>query len=71
MQTKKHSFIEAVTNTAVGFIISLTATFIIFPIVDIQSTGTKNVIVTIFFTVISIIRSYILRRFFNKKTVKK
>lgn len=66
-QTKKQSLIEVITNTAIGFLISLVSTFIIFPLVDIESTGGKNVIVTIFFTGISIARSYIVRRYFNKK----
>ncbi len=65
--TNKHSLIEATTNTAVGFLISLMATFIIFPLVGIESTGTKNVIVTLFFTAISILRGYVIRRFFNNK----
>ncbi len=71
MQSKKHSLIEAITNTSVGFIISLLSTFIIFPLVGIESTGTKNVIITLFFTAISILRGYVIRRFFNKKNRKK
>lgn len=66
MQSKKQSFLEAITNTAVGFIISLAATFVIFPVVGVQSTGLKNIVITLFFTVISILRGYVLRRFFNK-----
>lgn len=67
MQTKKQSFIEAITNTAVGFGISLAATFIIFPLVGVATTPFKNVLITVFFTVISILRGYIIRRIFNKK----
>lgn len=67
MQTKKQSFIEAVTNTTVGFIISLTATFIIFPLVGVATTPFKNVLITLFFTAISIARGYIIRRVFNSK----
>lgn len=67
MQTKKQSFIESITNTAVGFGISLLATFIIFPLVGVESSAGKNLVITIFFTVISILRSYLLRRYFNKK----
>lgn len=67
MQTKKQSLIEAVSNTAVGFIISLASTFLIFPLVGIESSGGQNIVVVLFFTVISIARSYVLRRFFNKK----
>ena len=67
MQTKKQSFIEAVSNTAIGFAISLVASFIIFPIVGIASSGKQNVVVVVFFTAISIIRGYVVRRYFNKK----
>lgn len=68
MQTKKKSLAEAVTNTAVGFGISLAATFIIFPLLGIESSAGKNVLITLFFTVISILRGYVLRRFFNRKS---
>jgi predicted membrane protein len=58
-------------HTAVGFIISLTATFVIFPLVGFESSFSKNLIVTLFFTVISILRGYFIRRFFNKVAYKK
>lgn len=67
MQSKRQSLIEAATNTAVGFMISLAATFVIFPLVGVASTGGKNVLITLFFTAVSIARSYALRRFFNNK----
>ena len=70
MQTKKHSLIEACSNTAIGFVISYASTFIIFPIVGIASSSTKNLVITLFFTVISIIRGYLVRRFFNGKIVR-
>lgn len=64
-QTKKQSMVEAFINVAVGFVISLIATIIIFPIMDIESTTSKNLQITLFFTVISVLRSYGLRRYFN------
>lgn len=67
-QSKKQSLVESITNTAVGFLISLAATFAIFPLVGIESTGFKNVVITIFFTAISILRGYVIRRYFNKKS---
>ncbi len=70
-QTKKQSFVESLTNTAVGFLISLGSTFIIFPLVGFESSVTKNIIVTLFFTVVSILRGYFIRRYFNNKIVKK
>jgi predicted membrane protein len=66
-QTKKQSLIESLTNTAVGFLISLAATFVIIPLVGYASTFSKNLIVTLFFTVVSIVRGYVIRRYFNKK----
>jgi len=69
-QTKKQSFIEACTNTAVGFGISLLFIFIILPLLGIHSTPGKNVTITLYFTVISIARSYVLRRFFNRTKAK-
>jgi uncharacterized membrane protein len=68
MQNKKQSLLEAISNTSIGFLISLGATFLIFPIMGIESNAGKNIIITIFFTVISILRGYLLRRLFNKIT---
>lgn len=70
MQSKKQSLVESATNTAVGFVISLTATFIIFPLVGFESSFSKNLIVTIFFTIVSVLRGYFIRRIFNNKTQK-
>jgi hypothetical protein len=69
-QTKKQSFLESLTNAAIGFTISLAATFLIFPLVGFESSLSKNLIVTIFFTAVSIARGYLIRRFFNNKTAK-
>ncbi len=66
MQTKKQSFIETLTNIAIGFSISLIATFFIFPLFNIESTIPKNIGITLFYTAISIVRSYTVRRWFNK-----
>lgn len=65
-QSKKQSLLEAITNTAVGFGISLLSIFIILPLLGIHSTPGKNIAITLYFTVISIARSYVLRRFFNR-----
>jgi ABC-type maltose transport system permease subunit len=67
MQTKKQSLIESFTNVAIGYIISLLSLFIIFPILGIESSTGKNILITLYFTIISVFRSYIIRRYFNKK----
>ena len=70
MQTKKQSFMESLANVAIGYLISLISLFVIFPLLRIESSTGKNLIITLYFTVISISRSYILRRYFNKKNTK-
>jgi len=66
MQSKKQSLFESLLNISIGFAISLIATFLVFPLFGIESTPLKNVGITIFFTVISLVRSYLLRRLFNR-----
>lgn len=67
MQTKKQSFLETIVNTFIGFAISLIATFIILPLFGIESTVAKNIGITMCFTVISILRGYVVRRYFNSR----
>jgi len=64
-QTKLQSAIEAVTNVAVGYLINITANFLIFPLFGWQISLEQNVLLGMFYTVISLLRSYSLRRFYN------
>ena len=65
MQNPKYSLIEAITNTSAGFIISFLIQIIMYPIMDIPVRFSQNIIITIIFTIASILRSYIIRRVFN------
>ena len=67
MQTKKFSLIESITNTAVGFLISLLVQLIIYPTLGIPVTLKQNIIITFVFTLVSILRGYVIRRIFNRK----
>jgi hypothetical protein len=66
MQTKTFSLIEAITSTLIGFIVSLIVQLIIYPIMDIRVTIEQNLTITTVFTIVSIVRGYLVRRFFNK-----
>lgn len=68
MQLKKHSFIEAWTNIFVGYGINLLANFALFPLFGWHITLKQNITIGIFYTFISLARSYCLRRVFNKIT---
>lgn len=67
MQSKKQSLKEAITNTTVGFGISYLSTFAIFPWLGLRTSAATNMVITLYFTIISIVRSYALRRWFNKR----
>lgn len=68
MQTRWHSFIESAVGTAIGFIVSLISQLIIFPIFDIVVSMSVHLIIVLYFTVISIIRVYCIRRVADRIT---
>jgi hypothetical protein len=65
-QTKKQSIIEVIANTVVGFIISVGVSVLLFPLMGIPVTFGENLGITLIFTVISLVRSFLMRRIFNK-----
>ena len=65
MQKRSHSFLEACLGTAIGFGIALGAQILIFPQFGIQASMETNLWIASIMTVVSIIRSYFVRRFFN------
>ena len=68
-QTRWMSFIEAITNVAVGFLVSLISQLWIFAAYGIHLALSDNLMITVWFTVVSIARSYALRRYFNSRRV--
>ena len=70
MQSKTHSLIESLTNIIVGYFVALGSQLIIFPLFNIHIPLKDNFIIGGYMTIISLIRSYALRRWFNKKTGK-
>lgn len=67
MQSKKLSFIEAVTNTVVGLLVSFCIQLVIYPTLGIAVTIGENVIITFVFFAASILRGYVIRRVFARK----
>ena len=66
VQTKKKSFIETITQTFSGLIVSFIIQLIIYPAMGIPVTIGQNVLITLVFVTVSIIRGYAIRRIFNK-----
>lgn len=69
-QKKLHSGIEAVINTLVGYIVAVTSQEVIFPMYGVHIPLWASMTMALWFTVVSIIRSYSLRRLFNTWQVK-
>ena len=64
-QSRTHSFLESLVNVAFGYVIALAAQLLVFPLFGINVTLRDNIRIGLIFTVISIARSYALRRLFN------
>ena len=64
-QSRKHSLVESLANVAVGYGIALLSQILIFPHFGIQVSLETNVKIGICFTVVSVVRSYVIRRWFN------
>jgi hypothetical protein len=60
------SLIESATNLAVGFGVALLTQALLFPLFGFHASAREHVTITIVFTVVSFVRSYALRRFFNR-----
>ena len=65
-QTRKGSLAEALINVAIGYGINLTANALLFPLFGWHISLQQNILLGVFYTVISIVRSYCIRRWFNK-----
>ena len=64
-QSKLQSMNESLVNVALGMIISMALQIVVFPAFGHAFTLAQNVGITIIFTVASILRSYVVRRWFN------
>lgn len=64
MQTRLMSLVETLTNIAVGLVISLISQLVIFGAYGIELSFGQNMQIVLWFTAISIVRSYAIRRIF-------
>ena len=69
MQTKKQSFIEANTNTSLGFIVAYILSYTVLPLYGVEQSHSVSFQITLIYTIASIFRGYFVRRYFNKRSV--
>ena len=63
-QSRRMSFVESLANVGVGFGVAVLTQAVVFPLFGLHATIGQNVQIGAIFTVVSIARSYVLRRLF-------
>jgi len=67
MQTRKHSIKEAVVNTFIGWLSTLIFSYPIYWVCGVKCNGWQLNSVVLCFTALSVVRNYVIRRWFNKR----
>ena len=66
MQTRWMSLVESSANVVVGYGLAVLTQILVFPIFGLQASVGENLLIGGVFTAISVIRSFALRRPFNR-----
>lgn len=69
-QSRLMSLVESVANVAVGYGVAVVTQILIFPIFGLHTTLAQNLKMGAVFTLVSIARSYVLRRLFEAFRVR-
>lgn len=70
-QTRSMSALEAVANVAVGFWVGILSQVLVFPLFGFKAAPSAHLAIGAVFTVVSLVRSYILRRVFETIRVRR
>ena len=65
-QSPSMSLVEAVANVAVGYGLAVAAQLLVFPLMNLSVTVQQTLTIGLLFTGLSIARSYLLRRLFER-----
>lgn len=65
-QTRAASAVEAVANVLVGYFVALASQLVIFDVYGVHLSLGQNAMIGVWFTLVSLVRSYVLRRVFNR-----
>lgn len=69
-QSRRMSAVEAVVNVAVGYCVALAVQILVFPLFAIEASASDHIAIAAIFTVVSVLRSYALRRVFNRIRIR-
>jgi hypothetical protein len=65
-QSRRMSLVESLANVVVGYGIAVATQAAVFPLFGLQASLTENVAIGGIFTGVSILRSYLMRRLFER-----
>lgn len=65
-QSRRASLVEALINILIGYGVALASQFLIFPLYGIHVDLKTNIYIGLWFTLVSLVRSYVIRRAFNR-----
>ena len=65
-QSRGMSLLESFANVAIGYVIAVGTQMVVFPLFGIHTSVSDDLLIGLIFTVVSIVRSYSLRRVFNR-----
>jgi hypothetical protein len=65
-QSRRMSAVEVVVSTAIGYIVAVATQFAVFPIFGLRVGVIENLGIGLAFTVVSVVRSYLVRRLFER-----
>lgn len=65
-QSRRLSLVEAITNVTVGYVLAVITQIVVFPWFGIHPSLGENLAIGSIFTGISLLRSYALRRLFER-----
>ena len=69
-QSRLMSLVESLANVLVGYVVAVATQMLVFPLFGLAVTVTENLLIGLIFTVVSIMRSYALRRGFEALRVR-
>lgn len=65
-QSRRMSAVESVTNVVVGLGVAFATQVAVFPLFGLHASTSEHIAISAIFTVVSLVRSYALRRVFNR-----
>jgi len=66
-QSRLESFVESLMNVVIGYVVAIASQLAVFPLFGIDVALSTNLWIGAWFTLISVVRSYTVRRLFNAR----